>query len=81
MCERGAPLILVRGQCLDAQRVNIGLHHVAGGLVNQPMPLQWALSVKLSRNNSNVKMSKAFTRAGMPLVQVAFVLYIQQLWL
>lgn len=66
---------VVRGRSfgVDAERVDVGLHQVADGVVDESVTLQWAEPAKTVRGNADVKVAAAIASAGVPNVLVALI--------
>ena len=67
-------LCLVRGESLDAQSVNVGLHQRSQRVIDQAVPCQRSLALEGLGNNSNVIVAKSIDGTGMAGMQVALIL-------
>ncbi len=57
----------------DAQRVNIGDHEVANGVVDEPVTLQWAQTGKFVGYDRDSKMAPPIPSARVPDMQMALI--------
>ena len=69
-----------RRKCIDLQGVNVRLHHLAQGLVNEPVAFDSAFFSKSLGDDSHLEVAPAVSGAGVSRVQVTLVLNLQMRW-
>src|SRR5690606_17944355 len=57
----------------DVQCMDVGLHHVAQSVKDEPMPLQGLQAREAGRHDAHTKMALAFARASVADMQMALV--------
>jgi hypothetical protein len=68
-------------QCLDPERVNVGLDEVAERIINHSMAMQTVYALKNIRNNRDIEMSLAIACTLVPGVQVTLVFDQEFRWI
>lgn len=71
--NRNSPRVFVRRHGMDAQGMNVGLHHVSQTAVNELMSGQRPQAGKFVGDDEYLEVSAALAGAGVAGVQMAFI--------